>query len=365
MNGWMYGFGANASGGNGWWEQCAQWQAYKVYPSQQFSNEWFSGYLSNVHKHVLHESPRYNNFFIQDYWTYLHGNDIIGRLWNESVKPEDPVETYKRITGISQSQFNDEMWESAARFATWDIPKLKALGAGVIASRPQTKMNNQGDNVWRIDPTVCVENYGHNIIRLNAPTTEKTITVYFEGLAGIDGYRKNYAGLDGWRYGLVALLKDGTRVYSEVKAASMSVNQGQGSISFDCPANSSKLWLVVSGAPSEHWRHAWDDNDDNDEQWPYQVSFNNTNIFGYANVVTSLPLNHASEAGLDIFVDDRTLTIGNIQTDANIRIYNVAGSCVVNENASSGSYSSQLAPGAYVVSVRTKQYVVSQKVLIQ
>ena len=74
-----HGFGDNASGGNGWWEQCAQWQAYKVFPTQQFSNEWFSGYLNNVHKHILHETPRYQNFFIQDYWTFLHGKDIIGK----------------------------------------------------------------------------------------------------------------------------------------------------------------------------------------------------------------------------------------------------------------------------------------------
>ena len=126
-NGWMYGFGANASGGNGWWEQCAQWQAYKVFPSQQFSNEWFSGYMNHVHKHILHEAPRYENFFIQDYWCDLHGMDIIGRLWNESRKPEDPVEAYKRIAGISQSQFNDEMYYCGAKFATWDIPAIKIL----------------------------------------------------------------------------------------------------------------------------------------------------------------------------------------------------------------------------------------------
>ncbi|MDP4277781.1 MAG: DUF6055 domain-containing protein, partial [Bacteroidota bacterium] len=143
-NGWMYGFGNNASGGNGWWEQCAQWQAYKVFPSQQFTSEWFSDYLSHVHKNILTESYRYNNYFIQDYWCYLHGMDMIGRLWNKSVKPEDPVETYKRLNGISQSQFNDEMWNCAARFATWDIPAIKSYGASTITSRTQPKMNNMG-----------------------------------------------------------------------------------------------------------------------------------------------------------------------------------------------------------------------------
>jgi hypothetical protein len=95
----------------------------------------------------------------------------------------------------------------------------------------------------------------------------------------------------------VALLKDGTRVYGTVAPASMSVNQGQGSVDFDCPANCDRLWLVVSGAPSAHWRHAWDDNDTNDEQWPYQVSFNNTNLFGYTNVVTAV--SHSNETHVE------------------------------------------------------------------
>lgn len=361
-NGWMYGFGDNASGGNGWWEQCAQWQAYKVFPTQQFTNEWFSGYQNNVHKHILHETPRYQNFFIQDYWSYLHGKDIIGRLWNKSIKPEDPVETYKRLTSTSQSQFNDQMWDCAARFATWDIPKLKTLGASTIASRPQPKLNSQGNNVWRIDPTVCIENYGHNIIRLNAPTTAKRVTAYFEGLAGTDGFRQNYLNFAGWRYGFVALLKDGTRVYGTVTPASMSVNQGQGSVDFDCPANCDRLYLVVTGAPGTHWRHAWDDNDTNDEQWPYQVSFNNTNLFGYTNVVTAV--SHSNEMHLEFVTNGRTITIANIQTEGTVKIYDTMGRCLVDEKVNGTSFTTNLPKGIFVVTVNTRQGMVTRKVMM-
>lgn len=362
-NGWMYGFGDNASGGNGWWEQCAQWQAYKVFPTQQFSNEWFSGYLNNVHKHILHETPRYQNFFIQDYWTFLHGKDIIGRLWNKSIKPEDPVEAYKRLTATTQAQFNDQMWECGARFATWDIPALKTLGAGTVASRPQPKMNSQGNNVWRIDATVCPENYGHNIIRLNAPTTSKRVTAYFEGLAGADGYRKNYVPAAGWRYGFVALLKDGTRVYGNAAAVAMSANEGKGSIDFDCPANCDRLWLVVSGAPSVHWRHAWDDNDDNDEQWPYQVSFNNTNLYGYTNVATAVEHSHPDQ--LRFVIDGHTLTISNIQTESTVVIHDALGRCLLNEKTNGDRFTTDLPWGIFVVTVNSKQGTATQKVMVR
>ncbi|PMD90677.1 hypothetical protein BWI97_22060 [Siphonobacter sp. BAB-5405] len=294
-NGWLYGFGPDASGGNAWWEQCAQWQAYKVFPELQFNNRSFWAYLNTVHKHLLHEAPRYDNFFIQDYWVSRHGLDIIGRLWNQSIKPEDPVEAYQRITGISQKQFNDEMYDCAAKFASWDLSRIRSYGASVIASRPQPKLNDAGGNYWRIDPSVCLENYGHNIIQLNVPTAVAggrtkadaftTVRASFQGLAGTSGYRANYVSEAGWRYGFVALLSDGTRLYSPMQSVDMTTNAGVDSLSFQVPTTATRLWLIVSGAPKSHWRHAWDDNDSNDEQWPYQVRFAYTNLLNEPNVI--------------------------------------------------------------------------------
>jgi len=363
LNGWMYGYAADASGGNGWWEQCAQWQAYKVFPTQQFSSEWFAGYMSRVHKHILHETPRYENFFIQDYWTNLRGMDMIGKLWNKSIKPEDPVETYKRLNSLTQAKFNDEMWDCAAKLTTWDIPALKVYGASTIASRPQPKLNNTGSYVWRIDSTACLENYGHNIIRLNAPTTAKTVTANFEGLAGSNGFRKNYVAYAGWRYGFVALLKDGTRVYGDIKSASMTDNAGKSSISFDCPANCDKLWLVVSGAPSIHWRHAWDDNDANDEQWPYQVKLNNTNVYGYANVINAV--DYTYEGNIKLVTKGRTLLINDIPSESTVSIYNTLGRCLTSEKTNNATFTTDLSQGIYIVSVNTPEGVFSRKIMIQ
>ena len=49
---------------------------------------------------------------------------------------------------------------------------------------------------------------------------------------------------------------------------------------FTVPAGTQKLWFVVTGAPTKHWRHAWDDDASNDEQWPYQVRFEGTDKYG-------------------------------------------------------------------------------------
>lgn len=360
-NGWMYGFGANGSGGNGWWEQCAQWQAYKVFPEQQFTNEWFNGYLNGVHKHPLHEAHRYENYFIQDFWAYKRGIDVIAKLWNQSYFPEDPTETYKRLHGLTQATFNDEMWECAARFASWDIPALKTLGASKVASRPQPRLNNQGNYLWRIDPSVCPENYGHNIIRLNAPTTAKRIAAYFEGIAGTNGYRSNQVSLAGWRYGFVALLTNGERVYGPVKGVTKSGVKD--TLHFDCPAGCSRLWLVVTGAPSTHWRHAWDDDDSNDEQWPYQVTFNNTNLFGNASIVGFD--DQAVLRTANVWVTGQTLYLAGLTGTADVQVRNLSGHVVRSMQHVVTEATLDLPAGLYLVTINTREGSLTKKVIVQ
>ena len=208
----------------------------------------------------------------------------MGKLWRGTKSPEDPVETYKRLNSVTQEQFDDEMYEHASRLTTWDLPAIKSYGANYIDSRAQVKMSKTSDSYWLVDTSATPENYGYNSIKLNPPSTAKTVAVLFKGKAGQSGYRSLNVAKGGWRYGFVALLKDGTRVYSDMATAKYTNGTNpEGSISFAVPANSSKLWLVVSGAPQEHWHHAWDDDDTNDEQWPYQVQFVNTNLLGQTN----------------------------------------------------------------------------------
>jgi hypothetical protein len=280
--GFRYGFGPNASGGNGFWEQCANWQAFKVYPEEQFRAHDFNVYIRSNHLHILHETPRYANYFLPDFWAYKRGPHFMGRLWRESRRPEDPVEAYKRLNAITQEQFNDEMYEHAARLTTWDLPAIKSYGANYINSRAQVKMNLTDDNYWLIDPTVCPENYGYNSIKLNAPSQQTELTVSFRGQVGGDGFRANNIENSGWRFGFVALLEDGTRVYSPVGTARYTNGANPGAtLSFICPDRCAKLWLVVSGAPQQHVRHAWDSDDTNDEHLPYEVQFTNTDLLGH------------------------------------------------------------------------------------
>ena len=276
--GFRYGLGDNGKGGNGFWEQCAQWMAYKTKPDLFFTSGNFSAYTRNNHKHIFDEGARYDNYFLPEYWTFKRGIFFMGKLWRDARFPEDPVDAYKRINTLSQAQFNLEMYDHAARLTTWDLPSLKVLGANYIDKREQTKMKLMPNGFWQIDSTVCIENYGYNSIKLNVPPTGTKISARLKGIVGDPSFRIKNKAMAGWTFGFVALLKDGQRVYSNSMNAKYINANPDITLEFVCPNNCDKLWLVVTGSPQSHWHHEWDDNPSNDEQWPYQIKFENTDL---------------------------------------------------------------------------------------
>ncbi len=274
-HGYNYGYGDNASGGNGWWESCANWQAYKCYPGRQFTDgEYFEGHLGLHHLNILHEGWRYENCFIQDYWCMKHGQDFIGTLWRKAIKPEDPMQTYLRLNKLTQETMNDEMYEGCARMATWDIDGVREAARHRIGQHV-SHLHKTDHGTWAVDSAYCPQNYGYNIINLNNAAAGTTVKAQFKGIAGSAGYRSINVDKAGWRYGLVAYTSDGQSVRGEMGS------QQEGAVTLTVPENCQRLFFVVMGAPTEYWRHPWDDNADNDEQWPYEVSFENTNVYGY------------------------------------------------------------------------------------
>ena len=123
--GFRYGFGGN--GGNTFWEQCAQWQSYQSYPTQEFDSQHFTVSSENYFRHICHEWHRYASYWIHYYWAQKHGIDIIGKIWREAKEPEDPIQAYMRITGITVDQLNAELYEAATRFVTWDIDAIRTM----------------------------------------------------------------------------------------------------------------------------------------------------------------------------------------------------------------------------------------------
>jgi hypothetical protein len=270
-SGFRYGFGGN--GGNTFWEQTAQWQSFQSYTKQAFTDSDFTDYTNNYFRHICHESQRYASYFIHYYWADKHGRDIVARVWREAQQPEDPIQAYMRITGINVAQLNEELYHAATRFVTWDLDAIRDAGADYIGAH-SFNYTTLDDGSYQVAYDHCPGTTGYNVIRLDIPAAGTTVSAEFTGQVNEDGFNTVAdAGRAGWRYGYVALLNNGTRIYSDMNSAAT------GTATFTIPENCSKLWFVVTGAPNTYMPHPWDNDDTNDDQWPYKVKFVNTDLF--------------------------------------------------------------------------------------
>mgnify|MGYP007069871414 FL=1 len=279
--GFDYGYGDNAAGYNGWWESCADWQAYKIFPERQFTDgEYLEQYMTQTHLAFMHQDFRYANCYFQDYWCMKHGTDFIGRLWRESIRPEDPIEAYIRICGLTLDEFADEQFEGCMRMATFDIDGVRdaAKAANKYGRFPTHYHLASGTtDTWEVDAAYCPQNFGYNIINMNNVAAGTEIQAHFHGIAGAEGYHAIRTECAGWRYGFVAMTRSGERVYGEAQRTA------DGTATLTVPENCQRIFFVVMGAPTEYWRHpwiTWDGDTTTDEQWPYQVRFENINIAG-------------------------------------------------------------------------------------
>ncbi len=259
-------------------EMTSQFMLWQVYPEwQTFENYHLNDFMKATHLAFLHRDNQYHTCYPLEYWSCKQGVDFIGKMWREVQRGEDPVMTYKRLTKINQQQFNDEMFDACRRFVTWDLPRIDKVAAR-YADQHSTSLNRSVDNWYRIAADKCPQNYGYNAIKLKVPAAHAKVTLAFKGLAGAQGFSQTQLDKAGWRYGFLAHKDDGSRVYSQM------CSKANGSAEFSVPANTKFLWLVVMGAPTEHWirpaaprgRAAATAPTNTSEQWPYTFHLTGT-----------------------------------------------------------------------------------------
>lgn len=182
--------------------------------------------------------------------------------------------TYMRLTGMSQSEFCDEMFCNVRRMVNMDFPRAWK------ETRPYTEkfsttLRTTGAGWKRIDAAHCPENYGFNVIKIDVPKAGATAKVKFRGIAGTEGYVALNTDAAGWRYGLVGIDTEGKAVYGKI----CSAKNGTATLKTSKSRPLSSLYLVIMGAPTRHWRNVehWGPEDGNDTvsdaQWPYEVKF--------------------------------------------------------------------------------------------
>ena len=293
--GFRYGYGAEGEGGNSFWEQCAQWQAMQDYPSELFGYH-VDVWKANCHRHFNHEWMRYASYWLQYYWVQKHGIDVVGKIWTQSKYPEDPLMTYRRLyCNDDLSVLYAELYDYASRMTNYDLEGVRKYATETARKYP-VQLWQVADGYYQVGYASCPGTTGFNVIALNVPEAGSTVYADFVGLkpgsplaaddpgvmVDADGkavgkvqtYNDNRGNVAAnWRYGFVAVVK-GISYYAPMK-------QGETQrVSYTVPEGTERLYWVVMGAPETYHSHPWNDNEADDEQWPYKVRFEGTDLLG-------------------------------------------------------------------------------------
>ena len=199
-----------ADGGKGFpgttlYEYTSQWMLWQVHPDWvTIENYHLNNYMKQTHYTLFHKANHYCAPQFMEYWSYKHGLPVIGKMWREALKDEDAVSTYMRITRTSQEQLNEEIYDAATRFVTWDLPRIKSVCSSYANQHP-CKLVKADDGWYQIAKEKCPQSYGYNAIRLKVPHGGTEVKLTFEGIAGDKNFYTDTKEDAGWRYGFVAV----------------------------------------------------------------------------------------------------------------------------------------------------------------
>lgn len=233
-------------GGTGFFEMASQWMLWQVNPDWiTDENYHFEAFKTLTHKAFLHMDNIYHSPYVLQWWSDLHGRQFIAELFRQGVIGEDPVMTYKRMNGLSQSAFCDEIFRGYQHLVNFDFThayKETRQYAATFNTELETCSNG-----W-LRPKSLPEGYGFNAIKLDDRVNLNS-PIFHLHLRG-----------NQLRYGFVGITTNGESIYSDVNATSFTSN-GQ-------PLK--HLYLILMGAPEHHADVMTHGNTPEYKQYPYE-----------------------------------------------------------------------------------------------
>lgn len=244
-----------AWGGNGFFEMTSQWMLWRVNPDWIKDEQYhFDAFKKLTHKGFLALDNIYHSPYVIEWWAEKHGLSCVADLYRAGKVGEDPVMTYKRIYGLSQQQFNDEMFDCYRHLVNFDFQYARA-NTRPFACSFNTPIDFQRQ-VWiKPDTAYIPENYGFNAIKIPLTSKDKgvKVTVCFRACSD-----------NGYRYGLVGVTADDRCLYGRIESKPV------GSVTFrpGKDMNLKALYLIVMGAPVTH------DLNPSSRKFPYEIKVN-------------------------------------------------------------------------------------------
>ena len=308
------GFHLAVGNGQGIWEQTAQWQANQSYPSEMYNQSW--SVFRRTHNYAYtHEWHRYQSYWMHYHLADKYGITTVADVWNTPmVKGVDFFtdacdfnQSLMKLKGWTPEDLYREYYEYAAKCVTQDWAACAPYRNAYIGNFNYAAVA-LGERSYQVAMASCPQSTGFNVIPLNVPEAGTTITANFTALrttnaklleadpsecmngetawgkwtASTYNTRSNGAkdAKKGFRLGFVALLNNGERVYlHEDQVYCKGTGNQSDQIQAEVPEGTQRLWMVVVPAPTEYFQHLWDETlTVNDDFWPYQVSFEGTDI---------------------------------------------------------------------------------------
>ena len=290
------------------WETTANWQALQSYPEEVFTESGMADIFQKSHNYAfIHEWQRYQSYMFFIYLVQKY-NDIrtIANVWNtHETSNKDFNEVLMDCKSLSVDELYHLHFAYALHAVTYDFDFCKPYMKDSYIGKFNFNKVKLAAGKYQVAYSSCPQSTGFNVIPLNVPASGTTITTKFtaltpgcslatgdpaEYLNSLSSYtssgRTTYnpavaESSRGFRIGYVVLKKDGTREYFDDNSIHCTgTGEQTENITLTVPENASRMWLVVSPTPSTYIQHKWDENVENDDQWPYQVEFVNTDILG-------------------------------------------------------------------------------------
>ena len=260
------GMGFTDASAGFFWEASAEFMAMQVYPNGGAGD--LTRFLTTENLAYSSTRHHYGAWMLIQYLCDKNGGvEIFNRLWNEAQNTEHPLETYRRIAGLTQAQLNVQMGEYGQHQVTYDytnrasfIPFVNdVFGKGFINAYPGILVEavNQGAGHYAVPYAQAPSDYGYNIIELTPSSSGGLVKVHFKG------HVNSNAG-SGWSYGFVGVSSSGVPRYGPISTSADS------QVQFQTQAGE-RVYLAVVGAPSTVHKYAFQDGFT--KQWRYAYEF--------------------------------------------------------------------------------------------
>lgn len=265
-------------GGGGIFEMTSQWMLWQVNQDWMTEENYhWKGFIENMNLRFLAFENIYHSPFVLEFWAMKHGVTVMGDLFREGKKGEDPASTYMRMFHMSVGDMNRQMVECYSRLLTFDYPRLRKthqkfscelVSPCNYSTKKMTyknvtdymKTNAKGKVTIVPKDKKFPQTWGFNVVELPKPDVEKTTIGELKGL-NLDANAT---------YGtqIVYVNKDGGIVgYEDMQFGSKIKFKIKGHEAY------SRVFLVVVGCPKNTYTPFIDRNGEQAKEvtFPYEI----------------------------------------------------------------------------------------------